>query len=79
MDPANLPAAVEKVEREIEGLSHGFPEMPSELHIAWRQLVRLLAPGPVRATRRCPSCGKAGMREATLCGYCWMTLVPPAS
>ena len=75
MDPANLQAAVEKVEREIEGLSQGFPETPSEVHLAWRRLARLLAPEPARATRKCPRCGKVGMREATLCGYCWKRLV----
>ena len=78
MQPANLQAAVENVEREIEGLSHGFPEPPSELHLAWRRLVRLLAPDHARATHKCPRCGELGMREATLCGYCWMKLVPAA-
>jgi hypothetical protein len=77
MEPANLQAAVEKVERAIDGLSQGFPESRSALHIAWSQLVRLLAPEPARATRECPRCGNVGMREATLCGYCWKKLVPP--
>ncbi len=77
MDPANLEAAVEKVDRAIESLSHGFPESRSALHIAWGQLVRVLAPEPARATRKCPRCGNVAMREATLCGYCWKKLVPP--
>jgi hypothetical protein len=76
MDPANLQAAVNKVELAIEGVSSGFPESRSALHIAWGQLVHLLAPEPSRAFRNCPRCGNAGMREATLCGYCWLTLVP---
>ena len=76
MDPANLQAAVEKVELAIEGVSSGFPESRSALHIAWGQLVRLLAPQPERATRKCPRCGHEGMWDATLCGYCWTKLVP---
>jgi hypothetical protein len=76
MDPANLQAAVERVGSAIDGVASGFPESRSALHIAWGQLVRLLAPAPERATRKCPRCGNAGMSEARLCGYCWMKLVP---
>jgi hypothetical protein len=76
MDPANLQVAVDKVERAIELVSSGFPESRSALHIAWGQLVHLLASEPERATRKCPRCGNAGMREATRCGYCWLKLVP---
>jgi hypothetical protein len=75
MDPANLQVAVDKVERAIEGVS-AFPESRSALHIAWGQLVHLLAPEPERATRKCPRCGSEGMRDAKLCGYCWLKLVP---
>ena len=76
MDPAKLQAAVDKVEHAIEGVSLGFPESRSALHIAWGQLVHLLAAEPVRATRKCPRCGNLGMRDATRCGYCWLKLVP---
>jgi len=76
MDSTNLQAAVDKVEQAIEGVSSGFPESRSALHIAWGQLVHLLAPEPARATRDCPHCGGAGMRDATRCGYCWLRLVP---
>ena len=76
MDPTKLEAAVEKVEHAIEGVSSGFPESRSALHIAWGQLVHLLAPKPDRATRKCPRCGNEGMRQATRCGYCWLKLVP---
>ena len=76
MHPASLEAAIGKVESAIEGVSSGFPESRSALHIAWRQLVHLLAPEPERATRKCPRCGNSGMREATLCGYCWRKLAP---
>jgi hypothetical protein len=75
MDSANLQAAVDKVELAIEGVSSGFPESRSALHIAWGQLVHLLAPEPARATRDCPRCGEVGMRDATRCGYCWLKLV----
>ena len=76
MNREKLQAAVEKVERAIEGVSAGFPESRSALHIAWRQLVRLLAPERRRETRNCPRCGNPGMPEATLCGYCWLKLLP---
>ena len=76
MDSANLQTAVDKVEQAIEGVSSGQPESRSALHIAWGQLVHLLAPEPPRETRDCPRCGKAGMRDAKLCGYCWLKLVP---
>lgn len=73
MDMANLRAAVEQVDREIAAL----PEMASVLRAAWSRLVGALALGPAPATRKCPSCGNVGMRDATLCGYCWKKLVPP--
>ena len=76
MDSANLQAAVDKVENAIEGVSSSFPESRSALHIAWGQLVHLLAAEPARATRECPRCGQRGMRDATRCGYCWLKLVP---
>jgi hypothetical protein len=76
MELANLQAAVEKVTLAIEGVSSGFPESRSALHIAWGQLVHLLGPEPARATRECPRCGKFGMGDATRCGYCWLKLVP---
>jgi len=76
MDSANLQAAVDKVEHAIEGVSSGFPESRSSLHIAWGQLVHLLAAEPARATRKCPRCGNLGMRDASRCGYCWLNLVP---
>jgi hypothetical protein len=76
MDRANLQAAVDKVEHAIQGISSGFPESRSALHIAWGQLVYFLAAEPVRATRKCRRCGNPGMRDATRCGYCWLRLVP---
>ena len=76
MDPARLEAAVEEVELAIEGVSSGFPESRSALHIAWGQLVHILAPESQRATRKCRRCGNVGVREATRCGYCWLKLVP---
>jgi hypothetical protein len=73
MDILNLRAAVEQVDREIAALP-----MPSPvLQGAWSQLVSALALEPAPATRLCPQCGKLGMRDATLCGFCWKKLVPP--
>ena len=71
MDMVNLRTAVEQVDGEIAAL----PGLPA-LHAAWSRLVGTLALGPARATRICPRCGNVGMREATLCGYCWKKLAP---
>lgn len=73
MDVLELRSAVEQVDREIAALAGS----PPVLQLAWSRLVRTLALGPRQATRDCPHCGEAGMREATLCGYCWRKLVPP--
>ena len=75
MDLVSLRASVEQVDRAIAAL----PVPSSVLNGAWSQLVTLLAVGPAAATRDCPHCGNSGMRNATLCGYCWRKLVPPAS
>jgi hypothetical protein len=71
MDMTNLRTAIEQVDREIAAL----PVPSSVLHGAWSQLVSALELGT--ATRKCPHCGNLGMRDATLCGYCWKKLVPP--
>ena len=73
MDTVTLRAAVEQVEREIAAL----PGPSSLLNAAWSRLVGALALGPAPVTRKCPRCGNVGMRDATLCGYCWKKLVPP--
>jgi hypothetical protein len=72
MDMVDLRAAVEQVDREIAAL----PLPSSVLRVAWSQLVYALALGHARPTRECPHCGNVGMRDATLCGYCWKKLVP---
>lgn len=72
MDLVNLRATVEYVDREIAGL----PATSSALRGAWAQLIGVLALGPARATRNCPYCERPGMRDATVCGYCWKKLAP---
>jgi len=71
MDMMSLRAAAEQVDREIAAL----PLPSSVLRGAWLQLVCELALGAARPTRKCPHCGNVGMRDATLCGYCWKKLV----
>ena len=73
MDMTALRAAVEQVDGEIAAL----PGPSSRLSAAWSRLVGALALGPAPATRKCPRCGHVGMRDATLCGFCWEKLVPP--
>jgi hypothetical protein len=77
MDPGKVQGAVDQVDREIAVLMQGVPGETSPLRIAWTRLVALLALEPPRAMRDCPRCGQPGMRDATLCGYCWLKLVVP--
>ena len=78
MDLVMMQSAVEQVDHEVAALSGGMSGVPA-LRTAWARLVTVLDLGPRRAMRDCPRCGKAGMREATLCGYCWLRLVPPGA
>jgi len=78
MDLGKLQGAVEQVDREIAGLEPSANGASSRLGVAWSRLVGVLALEPPRAMRACPRCGERGMREATVCGYCWLKLVPPA-
>jgi hypothetical protein len=77
MDPGTLRGAIDQVDREIAVLGQGVPGQASPLRTAWSRLVTLLAIEPSRAMRNCPRCGQPGMRDATLCGYCWLKLVAP--
>ena len=42
------------------------------------ELAQHLALGPEPELCACPVCHRPGMRSATLCGYCWTKLTPPA-
>jgi hypothetical protein len=76
MEAVGLRELVEKVTRGIRGLEqqgtteHGFLE---RLGCDWKALTSALALGPT-PDRDCPHCGRLGMRDATLCGYCWKRL-----
>lgn len=67
MDTVRLQAAVEQMNASVLGGT-------TALQAAWSQVVSALELGPARAMRACPHCGRLGMLEATLCGYCWATL-----
>ena len=72
-DFVNLRIAVQRVDRGIADLSR---DGSVALQSAWSQLLSALALEPQRPTRACPRCGNSGMADATLCGYCWLKLVP---
>lgn len=73
---------VDAVARDVSSVSQSAsaPDATNvgRLVTSWGRLVEFLALGPAPELRDCPHCGVAGMRAATLCGYCWSELVPPA-
>jgi hypothetical protein len=75
---SRLRAAVAGVDSALSHLPAAAKEAdaPGGLEEAWRELVELLALGPEPAYRDCPVCGATGMRDATVCGYCWTKLAP---
>jgi hypothetical protein len=79
---ARLRATVATIEREISRLPRqatgDSKGPPSGLLTSFTDLVEQLALGPEPEVRRCPVCDQIGMRAATLCGYCWTKLTPPA-
>jgi hypothetical protein len=80
---SRLRATVATIERELSRLPRrvtdddsGSP--PNALLASFTDLVEQLALGPEPEVRECPVCKRIGMRAATLCGYCWAKLTPPA-
>jgi hypothetical protein len=79
---SRLRTTVATIEREIARLkkdgASGDDKSPLDGLIApWGELVAQLALGPEPEVRECPSCSGIGIREATLCGFCWTKLEPP--
>ncbi len=79
---ARLRATVATIEREISRLpiqaTGDSKGPPSGLLASFTDLVEQLALGPEPEVRHCPVCQHIGMRTATVCGYCWTKLTPPA-
>lgn len=48
------------------------------LKVSLGELAEHLALGPEPELCACPVCHRPGMRSATMCGYCWTKLTPPA-
>jgi hypothetical protein len=70
------------VEAEIGARTRSVPPAdggkPADaLRSSWEALVAQLALGPEPVLRECPHCHQRGMRDATVCGFCWTTLTPP--
>lgn len=72
---ATLEREISHVPRQATGDSKG---PPSGLLASFTDLVDQLALGPEPEVRECPVCKNIGMRAATVCGYCWTKLTPPA-
>jgi len=73
-----LRTIVSKIELEISQLPAGNAK-PTQLRTSWDELVDALALGPAPETRVCPACQGVGMRAATRCAHCWVTLEPLAA
>jgi hypothetical protein len=72
--------ALASVDRQIATLlAQGNTAGAAGLADSWALLVKELDVGPEPLTRACPVCHKSCMRAATLCGYCWAPLTPPAT
>jgi hypothetical protein len=69
---------VDAVERDVSRLMADHRDAGAALAQSWAALVDWLALGPAPRVRRCPSCDRTVMLEATTCGYCWAHLTPPA-
>lgn len=70
MNSDGLRVFVEDVDREVSRLAGGS----DALRASWARLVGFLALGPAPELRDCPRCGRSGMRDAKVCGYCWEKL-----
>ena len=81
MENSATRALVAAMDRELSALSRAAASDKGvslgRLQDSWKRLVDDLGLAP-EPTRACPACGQLGMREATLCGYCWMKLAPLA-
>jgi hypothetical protein len=83
MQKSNQRALIAAIETEIKKLAALDPVVTVNLDVgklksSFSQLVDLLALGPEPKTRPCPKCGRLGMYNATVCGFCW-TKTPPKS
>ncbi len=78
MEVVGIRELVERVTADIRSLEQqGTSEQGvflARLGSDWKALRSALALGTV-SDRVCPRCGRLGMHEATLCGYCWKKLM----
>jgi hypothetical protein len=67
---------VDKMNQKLAALSAQEPTsnavVMSEVLLLWSELVAILALGPEPEVRECDHCGCIIMKEATICGSCWM-------
>jgi hypothetical protein len=79
---SRLRAILATIEKEIGRLPTTDAEDSTSprhgLLAAVASLSSQLALGPEPEVRSCPTCHKIGMRAASVCGFCWTKLTPPA-
>jgi len=78
MEVVGIRELVERVTADIRSLEQQGTSQQgvflARLGSDWKALRSALALGTV-SDRVCPRCGRLGMHEATLCGYCWKKLM----
>ena len=74
---ANLEGNVARIEKLASGDANTAAS--ADLRTSWAALVEHLAVGPAPAVRKCPSCKREIMRDATRCIHCWAKSAPPTT
>lgn len=81
---ASIRTVVEKMDAEVGCLAGQVTTSETrntvrQLAESLSSLISLLDLGAKPDLRECPVCHRFGMRDATVCGYCWTKLVPPGA
>jgi hypothetical protein len=74
LERETLRALVAVIDHEMSDVAAQGGPPSDELRASWEKLVQYLDLGRAPEVRECPSCNHIGMRDATVCGYCWTAL-----
>jgi hypothetical protein len=74
LERETLRALVATINDQMSDVAARGGSPSDKLRASWAELVQYLDLGRRPEVRECPRCKHIGMREATLCGYCWTAL-----